>query len=78
MTSAVYCSVAWLASQALAWSYDLLAPEEQQFFRRFAVFVDGGAIEAAEQVCQAAGSVQTDLLDGLDSLVDKSREPLLE
>src|SRR5579859_7887762 len=40
---------------AMAWSYDLLSPEEQQLFRRFAVFVDGAAIEAAEQVCQAAG-----------------------
>ena len=57
---------------ALAWSYEMLSPEEQQLFRRFAVFVDGGAIEAAEQVCQAAGSVHIDLLDGLASLVDKS------
>ncbi|HEU5370179.1 MAG TPA: adenylate/guanylate cyclase domain-containing protein, partial [Ktedonobacterales bacterium] len=57
---------------ALAWSYDLLSAEEQALFRRFAVFVDGGTIEAAEQVCQAAGSVQADLLDGLASLVDKS------
>jgi predicted ATPase len=57
---------------AIAWSYDLLAPEEQQLFRRLSVFVDGCTLQAAEQVCTAASSLQLDILEGLLSLVDKS------
>ena len=33
---------------AIAWSHDLLSPEEQALFRRLAVFVDGCTLEAAE------------------------------
>ncbi|MDQ6660106.1 MAG: tetratricopeptide repeat protein, partial [Chloroflexota bacterium] len=53
------------------WSYKLLSPEEQQLFRRFAVFVDGCTWEAAEEVC-TAGGFKGDMLEGLVSLVDKS------
>jgi len=35
----------------IAWSYELLAPQEQQLFRRLSVFVDGWDWQAAEQVC---------------------------
>jgi predicted ATPase/transcriptional regulator with XRE-family HTH domain len=56
----------------IAWSYELLSPEEQQLFRRFAVFVDGCTWEAAEEVCAAAGGPKEDILEGLASLVDKS------
>ncbi len=35
----------------IAWSYDLLAPAEQQFFRHLAVFMGGFTLEAFEQVC---------------------------
>ncbi len=57
---------------AIAWSYDLLTPEEQQLFRRLSVFVNGCTWEAAEVVCRAAGELEGDVLDGLLSLVDKS------
>ena len=57
---------------AIAWSYNLLSPEEQQLFRRLAVFVNGCTWEAAEVVCRAAGKLAGDVLDGLLSLVDKS------
>jgi non-specific serine/threonine protein kinase len=51
----------------LAWSYDLLAPEEQSLFRRLAVFVGGVSIGSIEAVTGRAG-----VLDGLSSLVSKS------
>jgi len=53
---------------AIAWSHDLLSVEERALFRRLAVFAGGWTIEAAEAVAADAG----DVVDGLDSLVDKS------
>jgi non-specific serine/threonine protein kinase len=50
----------------IAWSYDLLTPEEQTLFRTLSVFVGGFDLDAAEAVGGAAA------LDGLASLVDKS------
>ncbi len=52
----------------IAWSYNLLGPAEQALVRWLGVFVGGFTLEAAEAVC--AG--ESDLLDGLGSLVDKS------
>lgn len=56
----------------ISWSYNLLPLEEQQLFRRLAVFVDGCTCQAVEQVCTAASTLEGDILEILASLVDKS------
>jgi non-specific serine/threonine protein kinase len=56
----------------IAWSHDLLAPDERALFRRLAVFAGGCTLEAVEAVGTAAGELATAVLDGLGSLVDKS------
>jgi predicted ATPase/class 3 adenylate cyclase len=57
---------------AIAWSYDLLVPPERALFARLAVFAGGCTLDAAEAVCSASGGLPLDLLDGIDSLVQKS------
>ena len=56
----------------IAWSYDLLAPEEQLLFRRLGVFAGGFTLEAAEAVADAPGDPGVELFDGVASLVEKS------
>jgi predicted ATPase/DNA-binding CsgD family transcriptional regulator len=51
---------------AIAWSYDLLPPEERGLFRRTAVFVGGFTVDAVEAV---GGSLS---LDRLTALIDHS------
>lgn len=51
----------------IAWSHDLLTPEEQTCFRRLAVFTGGFTLAAAESVTGEPG-----VFDTLVSLVDKS------
>jgi predicted ATPase/class 3 adenylate cyclase/tetratricopeptide (TPR) repeat protein len=55
---------------AIAWSHDLLTPEEQTLFRRLAVFAGGCTIEAAEAVVNSEGTL--DVFGGIASLVNKS------
>jgi predicted ATPase len=57
---------------AMDWSYDLLTPTEQKLFRRLSVFVGGSTLEGAEAVCDAKGDLGLDVLDGMESMVDKS------
>jgi predicted ATPase/class 3 adenylate cyclase len=54
------------------WSYDLLKPAEQAMFRRLSVFTGGFDLDAAEAVCVGDGVEDWEVLDHLDSLVDKS------
>jgi predicted ATPase/class 3 adenylate cyclase len=57
---------------AIAWSFDLLEPAERSLFSRLAVFSGGCTLQEAEAVCSTAGGLPLDLLDGIDSLVQKS------
>ena len=49
-----------------------VAREEKTLFQRLAVFVGGCRLEAAEAVCDFDGAFGTELVDALDSLVEKS------
>ncbi len=57
---------------ALDWSYNLLAPDEQDLFGRLAVFAGGCTLEAAEQICATLGPAPMPVLDGLASLIDNN------
>jgi predicted ATPase/DNA-binding CsgD family transcriptional regulator len=54
---------------AIAWSHELLVPEEQALFRRLAVFVGGFEVEAAEAVTRLDGVA---VLSGLEALIDRN------
>jgi tetratricopeptide (TPR) repeat protein len=56
----------------IAWSHELLDPPEQSLFARLGVFAGGCSLDAAEGICGAAGGLEIDLLDGIESLVQKS------
>lgn len=57
---------------AIAWSYDLLSPDEQAFLQRLAVFRGGWTIEAAAAVCGDVAEDEWMATELLSHLVDKS------
>src|SRR5829696_1967513 len=57
---------------AIGWSYDLLAADEQAFFRRLSVLAGGGSLEAVAAVTSGAGAIDLDVLDGVRGLVEQS------
>jgi predicted ATPase/serine/threonine protein kinase len=54
------------------WSYGLLSAAEQKLFRRLSAFVGGCTLEGVEAVCDTKRDLELDLLDGMESMVDKS------
>jgi predicted ATPase/class 3 adenylate cyclase len=54
------------------WSYDLLDDRERAVLRRLAVFAGGWTLEAAEAVCAGGDVDESDVLDLLTNLVEKS------
>lgn len=57
---------------AIAWSDDLLRPDEQAMFRRLSVFTGGFDLRAAGTVLGHEGEPGLDLLEGIGSLLDHS------
>jgi predicted ATPase/DNA-binding XRE family transcriptional regulator len=56
----------------LAWSYDLLPPDDQVLFARLGVFVGGFTFDAVSTICSEADDASFSVLDGLALLLDQS------
>jgi predicted ATPase len=54
----------------IAWSYELLTPAEKTLFSRLGIFAGGYTFEAADRIC--GQNLGMEIVDGLQSLVDKS------
>jgi predicted ATPase/transcriptional regulator with XRE-family HTH domain len=57
---------------AIGWSYDLLNKDECVLFDRLGVFAGGYTLNSVEAICNARGDLSLPVLDGLQSLLDKS------
>jgi len=59
--------------EAIAWSYHLLPPTPQRWFRRLSIFRGGCQLSAAESICGGEGSIVSDEgLSAIAALVDAS------
>ena len=56
----------------LEWSHELLSEPERVLFRRLSVFAGGWTLEAAEEVCSGEGIEESEVLDVLSELVERS------
>ena len=54
------------------WSYDLLSEKEKILFLRLSVFNGGCTLEAAEKICQDNNLEESEILDLISNLTDKS------
>jgi predicted ATPase len=54
----------------IAWSYDLLAPEQKRLIAHLGIFRGGWTLKSAELIC--AAGLDLEVLDGLATLVDHS------
>jgi predicted ATPase/DNA-binding CsgD family transcriptional regulator len=57
---------------ALDWSHDLLSEPERKVFRRLSVFAGGWNLEASEAMVSGEGVAQSEVVDLLSELVEKS------
>jgi non-specific serine/threonine protein kinase len=57
---------------SVEWSYRLCTPDEQVLWGRLSVFPEGCELDTAETVCSGAGIEPLEVLDLLQSLVEKS------
>ena len=57
---------------AIAWSYDLLEPTQQELFRRLAVFSGGFTLDAVEPVALPTDEQRFDVFETVAALVDNS------
>lgn len=54
------------------WSFELLPASEKRLFARLAVFAGGFSLESAEILAHAVDANEGEVVDGLESLIDKS------
>ena len=57
---------------AIGWSHDLLDEPTRRLFARLSVFAGGARLDAIESVCGPGDDLGTDVLGGLEDLVDQS------
>lgn len=71
----------------IAWSYGLLSPSSQTLFRRLAVFIGGGTLDAVQVICgdgaldvlqELRALIANSLVQRSESLGDESRYGMLE